>query len=74
MTVFREIRYYLAQNGMPIEFTLYSNYDALVKALHEGQVDIAWNSPLAHGKFHVLAGDSQAAGDARRGRATTASS
>lgn len=60
VTVFREIRYYLAQHGMKTEYTLYSNYDALVKALHEGQVDIAWNAPIAHGKFHVLAGDSQA--------------
>jgi ABC-type phosphate/phosphonate transport system substrate-binding protein len=60
VTVFREIRYYLAQNGLKTEYTLYSNYDALVKALHEGQVDIAWNAPIAHGKFHLLAGDSQA--------------
>src|SRR5436190_1965698 len=60
VTVFREIRYYLAQHGMKTEYSLYSNYDALVKALHEGQVDIAWNAPIAHGKFHVLAGDSQA--------------
>lgn len=60
VTVFRSLRYYLAKNGMPIEFTLYSNYDGLVEALHKGHVDIAWNSPLAHGKFHVLAGDSMA--------------
>src|SRR5262249_54746379 len=60
VAVFREIRHYLAQNGMKSEYTLYSNYDALVKALHEGQVDIAWNAPIAHGKFHLLAGDSQA--------------
>lgn len=60
VTVFTEIRHYLAQHGMKVEFTLHSNYDSLVKALHQGQVDIAWNGPLAHGKFHVLAGDSQA--------------
>ena len=45
---------------MPIEFVLYSTYDGLVKALKDGQVDIAWNSPLAHGQFHALAGQSQA--------------
>src|SRR5437016_3864404 len=60
VTIFREIRHYLRQNGLKVEYALYANYDALVKALHEGQVDIAWNGPLAHGKFHVLAGDSQA--------------
>jgi ABC-type phosphate/phosphonate transport system substrate-binding protein len=59
-TVLRGIRHYLTQNGMKTEFALYSNYDDLVKALHDGQVDIAWNAPIAHGKFHVLAGDSQA--------------
>jgi phosphate/phosphite/phosphonate ABC transporter binding protein len=60
VTIFRGMRYYFAKNGMPIEFVLYSTYDGLVEALHKGQVDIAWNSPLAHAKFHLLAGDSQA--------------
>lgn len=60
VTVFREIRYYLGQHGLKAEYTLFSSYDALVKALHDGQVDIAWNAPLAHGKFHMLSGDSQA--------------
>jgi len=59
VTVWRGIRHYFAKNGMPIEYVLYSDYDVLVKALHEGHVDIAWNSPLAHGKFHRLAGESQ---------------
>src|SRR5439155_3866495 len=45
---------------MPVEFVLYSSYDGLTEALHKGQVDVAWNSPLAHAKFHLLAGDSQA--------------
>lgn len=60
VTVFREIRYYLSRHGMPVEYALYSNYDALCKALRDGQVDIAWNAPLAHGKFTELAGGSQA--------------
>src|SRR5262245_48424267 len=60
VTVFRELRYYLGRHGLPAEYTLYSNYDALGKALLAGQVDIAWNSPLAHGKFTMMAGGSQA--------------
>jgi phosphate/phosphite/phosphonate ABC transporter binding protein len=60
VTVFTELRYYLGKHGLPVEYTLYSNYDALGKALVEGQVDIAWNSPLAHGKFTQRAGGSQA--------------
>src|SRR5262245_61921354 len=51
VTIFRSIRYYMAKNGLATDWTLYSSYDNLVKALHEGQVDIAWNSPLAHGRF-----------------------
>src|SRR5262249_36264840 len=58
--VFRGMRYYFGKNGMPIEFVLYSTYDDLGEALAKGQVDLAWNSPLAHAKFHLLAGDSQA--------------
>jgi ABC-type phosphate/phosphonate transport system substrate-binding protein len=59
VTIWRGIRHYFNKNGMPIDYVLYSHYDALTKALLEGQVDIAWNSPLAHGKFHQLAGESQ---------------
>ena len=33
---------------------LYSNYDALVDALKNGHVDIAWNTPLAHARYHLL--------------------
>src|SRR5262249_23918241 len=32
-------------------------YDALVDALRKGQVDVAWNTPLAHAKYHRLAGN-----------------
>lgn len=56
VTVFRGMRHYLAQRGLPIHFVLYSNYDALVKALHAGHVDLAWNTPLAHARYHLLAG------------------
>lgn len=58
--VFRAMRFHFKKNGMPMEFVLFSNYDALGEALLKGQVDIAWNSPLAHARFHVKAGDSQA--------------
>ena len=58
--VFRGMRYYFAKAGIPIEFVLYSTYDGLCEALQNKQVDVAWNSPLGHAKFHLLAGDSQA--------------
>jgi ABC-type phosphate/phosphonate transport system substrate-binding protein len=57
VTVFVEICRYLSRNGLPADFVLYSNYDALVEALHKRQVDIAWNTPLAHAQYHQKAGD-----------------
>src|SRR5271170_7112641 len=45
VTIFEGIRRYFDRNGMPVDYVLYSNYDALVEALHKGHVDIAWNTP-----------------------------
>jgi ABC-type phosphate/phosphonate transport system substrate-binding protein len=56
VTVFENVRRYFAKHGMPVDYVLYSNYDSLVEALHKGQVDIAWNTPLAHAQYHLLAG------------------
>lgn len=56
VTVFRALRHYLAKNGMPVEFVLYSNYDGLNEALAKKQVDLAWNTPLAHARFHLAHG------------------
>ncbi len=58
VTIFEEICRYLKHNGLPADYVLYSNYDALVEALHKRQVDIAWNTPLAHARYHLKAGDS----------------
>jgi phosphate/phosphite/phosphonate ABC transporter binding protein len=60
VNVFRSLRHYAGKNGMPLEFVLYSDYDSLNDALAKGQVDLAWNSPLGHAKFHKAAGGSQA--------------
>ena len=56
VVVWRGMRQYFERQRMPIEFVLYCNYDALVRALADGQVDIAWNNPLAHARFHLLSG------------------
>jgi phosphonate transport system substrate-binding protein len=57
VTVFDAMRRYFDRHGLPVDYVLYSNYDALVKALDKGQVDIAWNTPLAHARYHVRAGN-----------------
>jgi ABC-type phosphate/phosphonate transport system substrate-binding protein len=56
VTVFEGIRRYCGRNGLPVDYVLYSNYDALVDALLKGQVDVAWNTPLAHAQYHLRAG------------------
>ena len=54
VTVFENLRRYFAKTDLPVDYVLYSNYDALVDALRNGQVDIAWNTPLAHARYHLL--------------------
>jgi phosphonate transport system substrate-binding protein len=56
VTIFEGIRRHCDRHGLSVDYVLYSNYDALVEALHAGHVDIAWNTPLAHARFHLKAG------------------
>src|SRR6478609_10039222 len=53
VTVFENVRRYFAKTDLPVDYVLYSNYDALVDALKNGHVDIAWNTPLAHAQYHL---------------------
>ncbi len=34
-------------HGLPFDFVLYSSYERQVAAHHRGDIDVAWNSPLA---------------------------
>lgn len=56
VTVFNGLKKYLKNNGMAADYVLYSNYDALVAALKAKEIDIAWNTPLAHAQYHVACG------------------
>jgi phosphonate transport system substrate-binding protein len=49
---------YFEKHGAPIDYILYSNYDAQVAANLAGEIDVAWNSPLAWVKSQ-LAGNGQ---------------
>lgn len=53
VTVFQGMKQYLNQRDFPADYVLYSNYDALVAALDKGEIEIAWNTPLAHAQYHV---------------------
>src|SRR4029079_18828083 len=48
VTIWEGIKEYLRGQGFNADWILYSNYPALVEALVDGQVDIAWNTPLAY--------------------------
>jgi len=56
VTVFNDLRQYLNRHGFQSDYVLYSNYDALVAALDRREIDIAWNTPLAHVQYHVRSG------------------
>lgn len=53
VTIFQGLTSYLNKNGLASDYVLYSNYDSLVTALNRGEVDIAWNTPLAHAQYHI---------------------
>lgn len=53
--IWNTIRGHFAANGIPVEYALYSTYDALCDHLLRGIVDIAWNAPMAHAQA-LLAG------------------
>ena len=61
VTIFEDIRRYFDRRGMPVDYVLFSHYDALVEALRKGEVDIAWNTPLAHAQYHRKAGNASQA-------------
>ena len=61
VTIFEDIRRYFDHQGMSIDYVLFSHYDALVEALRKGEVDIAWNTPLAHAQYHRKAGNASQA-------------
>src|SRR4029453_13029322 len=47
---------YVKGAGGPMDYVLFSNYEAQVDALLEGFVDIAWNTNLAYVRAHRRAG------------------
>jgi phosphonate transport system substrate-binding protein len=57
VTIFSGIKSYLNRHGLASDYVLYSNYDSLADALVRGEIDIAWNTPLAHAQCHLRLGD-----------------
>jgi len=47
VTIWDGFRDWFATRGLEFDYVLYSNYERQVEALMAGQIDVAWNSPLA---------------------------
>src|ERR1044071_87506 len=62
VTIWEGIREHFSEQGVPLDFALFSNYERQVESLLQGHIEIAWNTPLAHvrvrqrtgGKSHSL--------------------
>ena len=48
VSIWEGIRQHFRDQGTPLDFVLFSNYEQQVESLLRGHVDIAWNTPLAH--------------------------
>jgi phosphonate transport system substrate-binding protein len=46
---------WFGNNGLSLDYVLYSNYERLVESLIDGHIDVAWNSPLAWVRARRLA-------------------
>ncbi len=55
VTIWEGFKAWLGERGLPFDYVLYSNYERLVESLLAGEVDIAWNSPLAWVRARRLA-------------------
>jgi phosphonate transport system substrate-binding protein len=59
--IWEGMRDYFREEGLPIDYILYSNYDRQVEALLTGQIDVAWNTNLAWVKvWHRTGGSCRA--------------
>lgn len=48
ITIWEGFKAYFDAQGMYFDYVLYSNYETLTEALMAGDVQLAWNSPLAY--------------------------
>ena len=48
VTIWEGMREHFHDQGVPMDFALFSNYERQVESLLAGYIDIAWDTPLAH--------------------------
>src|SRR5207248_9254031 len=57
VTIWEGIREHFQEQGVPMDFALFSNYERQVEELLKGHIDIAWNTPLAHVRVRARTSD-----------------
>jgi len=55
VTIWEGFRDWFARKELAFDYVLYSNYERQVEALVAGEIDVAWNSPLAWDRTRRLA-------------------
>jgi len=51
LTVFKGLKKHFQQQGIELDWVLYSSYDALVEAFATREIDLAWNGPISYVKI-----------------------
>jgi len=57
VTIWEGIRAHFQNEGAPMDFVLFSNYERQVELLLKGHIDVAWNTPLAHVRVRQQTGN-----------------
>src|SRR5215831_14603682 len=57
VTIWEGIREHFQEQGAPLDFALFSNYERKVEELLKGHIDVAWNTPLAHVRVRQQTGN-----------------
>jgi phosphonate transport system substrate-binding protein len=54
-SIWKGMMRHFARRGLDVDFVLFTSYERQVDALLKGQINIAWNGPLAHARLLRLA-------------------
>jgi phosphonate transport system substrate-binding protein len=54
VTIWEGFKTYFESRNVPMDYILYSSYDAQVEAHISGEIQVAWNSPLAWVKSQII--------------------
>jgi ABC-type phosphate/phosphonate transport system substrate-binding protein len=57
VTIWKGISGHFQEQGVDMDFALFSNYERQVEELLKGHLDIAWNTPLAHVQVQQRSGN-----------------